>query len=1092
MAAKSIGRIVFWKLTVCRMARRVLLLTAAAYVLLLQASHAQTTSTIQGTVTDKQGLAVGGAQLQLSGDTIGTSRTTVSDTSGAYQFQNLPAGVYSLNVTHAGFDTKALKDLEVTINRTLTFNILLEVGRVDEVVNVSAEPPLLETNSSSSGSTILPQDINNMPINGRNYLDLLQLVPGAEINRQADANSDNATPILGERANNAGFLIDGLPNENELAGGAAAQFNQDTIAEFQVITTGYKAEFGHSSGGMVNVISKSGGNDLHGLASVYYRNNAFDSSDIPGQTAASSIPGQSEPPYLLRWDYDVAAGGAMVKDKAFWFASAENIHENQQLNFVPPPNTPQFLLNNEETFNEPTTDNETRVFGKFDQNLGPHHLTEEVNYTTAHVNSTNPLSLSTSLPSTRTNLGDRNLLLGFNDTVTFGDSGSPFILNLRGQYRGESTLTSAAHPQAGPDTRFNIFSSFTTNTLFGDLGNVTYGATFTPSNIDQKYGTFGANLAKTLGRVTLKFGWDFERTQVDGVEADVQQDQLFATESDYLQFGPVDSGFFLLATTGGLTPQANDIKLRNNYNGLWGQGDWKVTRTLTANLGVRWDYDSEFNKKDNFSPRIGFAWSVNPKTVVRGSFGYFYDHFRLGLARDVPGFGGANIQLSQPLSFPRLFFGVPTWAPALFGVCASTSETDAQLVTQPGFCIPPGALGPTFPGEPAQFGIDHLNKVVAAGNAPIPANAVVNLGNVQQLSGLTPAAFLTGADTAIGRPPGFWFWGPFGALSFNVNQPGNYPVTIAPGFATPYTRSETLGIQHQFGNDWVISLDYYHKDIEDILGVRETNIPFGDRITNVPSIPTPINGYGPWYRGTYNAGILSFEKRISKRYTFGGSYALVNESDDALNSNLGTSSLSASSGSYPTDSFVGIPPVVTDPGTGTCAPKTNATASFIACNGNFVPKAGVFYNGPALDSGPSDLALRHTFEIHGLVNLPWGIQVSSLFRAQSGFPYTESALAPIDQDGNGSFDGRDLRTGRNAFNAPAFVNMDMRVAKTWVIRERFRLQGLFEFFNLFNNANAAAIQNQQGLVNSSGAPTFGTISEWLPGRQGQIALKLEF
>jgi len=187
------------------MARRVLLLTAAACVLLLQASHAQTTSTIQGTVTDKQGLAVGGAQLQLSGDTIGTSRTTVSDTSGAYQFQNLPAGVYSLNVTHAGFDTKALKDLEVTINRTLTFNILLEVGRVDEVVNVSAEPPLLETNSSSSGSTILPQDINNMPINGRNYLDLLQLVPGAEINRQADANSDNATPILGERANNAGF-----------------------------------------------------------------------------------------------------------------------------------------------------------------------------------------------------------------------------------------------------------------------------------------------------------------------------------------------------------------------------------------------------------------------------------------------------------------------------------------------------------------------------------------------------------------------------------------------------------------------------------------------------------------------------------------------------------------------------------------------------------------------------------------------------------------------------------------------------------------------------------------------------------------------
>ena len=1071
-----------------RMARRILMLTASAILFMLPASQAQITSTLQGAVTDKQGLAVSGAQLQLSSDVLGTSRTTVSEGNGAYQFPNLPAGVYALSVTHAGFATSSFKDLNVTLNRVLTLNVQMEVGTVGEVVKVSADLPLLETSSSSSGSTVLPQDIANMPINGRNYLDLLQLVPGVGIYRQADANSDNATPILGERANNTGFLIDGLPNENELAGGAAAQFNQDTIAEFQVITTGYKAEFGHSSGGMVNVISKSGGNDLHGLASVYHRNNAFDGSDIPGQTAATSIPGQSEPPYLLRWDYDAAAGGAMVKDRAFWFASAENIHENQQLNFVPPPNTPQFLLNNEESFNEPTTDNETRVFGKFDQNLGAHHLTEEVNYTNAHVNSTNPLSLSTSLPSTRTNLGDRNLLLGFSDTVTFGDSGSPFILNLRGQYRGESTLTSAAHPQAGPDTRFNIFSNFTTDTLFGDLGNVTYGATFTPSTIDQKYGTFGANLTKSVGRNTFKFGWDFERTQVNGVEADVQQDQLFATESDYLQFGPIDAGFFLLATTGGLTPQANDIRIRNNNDGLWVQDDLKITRTLTANMGLRWDYDSAFKIATNVSPRIGFAWSVTPRTVVRGSFGYFYDHFRLGLARDIPGFGGADIQLSQPLSFPRLFYGVPTFAPALFGLCTSTSETDAQLLTQPGFCIPPGALGPSSPGIPAQFGIDHLNNI---GTTPIPANTPVNMGNVQQVSGLSPSAFLTAADAATGMPSNFWFWGPFGALSFNVNQPGDYPVTIDPSFATPYTRSETLGVQHQFGNDWVVSLDYYHKDIENILGVRETNIPFADRITNVPSV-TPINGYGPWYRGTYNAGILSFEKRISKRYAFGGSYALVNESDDALNSNLGTNSLSAASGSYPTDSFVGTPPVVTDPGTGTCAPKTNATASFIACNGNFVPKAGVFYNGPALDSGPSDLALRHTFEIHGLVNLPWGIQLSSLFRAQSGFPYTESALAPIDQDGNGSFDGRDLRTGRNAFNAPVFVDADLRLAKTWVIRERFRLEGLFEFFNLFNNANAAAIQNQQGLVNSSGAPTFGTVSEWLPGRQGQIGLKLEF
>ncbi|HLW43334.1 MAG TPA: carboxypeptidase-like regulatory domain-containing protein, partial [Candidatus Acidoferrales bacterium] len=185
MVGESFRRIVFGSLTSSRKACGLLLFTAAAWMLWLPVSRAQTTSTIQGTVSDKQGLAVSGAQLQLSGDTLGTSRTTVSDAAGAYQFQNLPAGVYTLTVTHAGFATNTLKDLDVTLNRTLTFNLQLEVGRVDEVVNVSAELPLLETNSSSTGSTILPQDIGNMPINGRNYLDLLQLVPGVAINRQA-------------------------------------------------------------------------------------------------------------------------------------------------------------------------------------------------------------------------------------------------------------------------------------------------------------------------------------------------------------------------------------------------------------------------------------------------------------------------------------------------------------------------------------------------------------------------------------------------------------------------------------------------------------------------------------------------------------------------------------------------------------------------------------------------------------------------------------------------------------------------------------------------------------------------------------------
>jgi len=1054
-----------------RMLRR-MALSAAALMMIMPAAHTQTTSTIEGTVTDHQGLAVAGAQVKITGSTLAIEKTVTTDGNGAYQITTLPAGLYTLTASRAGFATEIFKDLEITVNRTLKFNVSLEVGTVEQRVEVAAELPLLETTSSSTGSTILPQDIGNMPINGRNYLDLLQLVPGVAIYRQADLNSDNATPILGERANNTGFLIDGLPNQNELSGGASAQFNQDTIAEFQVITTGYKAEFGHASGGVVNVITKSGGNDPHGLASVYNRNNVFDTSDIP----------KTSVPYLLRWDYDLAGGGAMVKDKAFWFASAEGIHENRELNFVTPPNTPAFLIASEETYAEPTTDREVRLFTKFDQVLGNHHITEQMNYTNVHVNSTNPLSLSTALPSTRTNLGDRNLLLGFSDIVTFGSSGSPFILNLHGQYRDEPTLASPAHPQAGPNTLFNIFSSYTTGDIFGDLGQPSYGALFTPSTIDQKYGTFGTSLAKTIQNHTLKFGWDYERTHVDGVEANAQQDQLFATVADYEEFGPINSGFFLLYTVGGETPQANDIKLRNNYDGLWIQDDWKILHNLTLNAGLRWDYDSAFNKATNFSPRIGFAWSVTPKTVVRGSFGIFYDHFRLGLVRDVPGFGGADLQEIQPLSYPRLFYGVPTIAPVLFGLCLSQTQTDAQLAAENAACPYDGVFVP--PNTPI-YGVDHLNNVVAAGHAPIPANSVVNMSNIQQLSGLSSSAYLAAASASIGEPSNFLFWGPYGALSYLVIQPSSYPVTVSPGFATPYTKSYTLGVQRQITNDLMIAVDYYHKDIENILGVRQTNLAFVSRIANNSTVPF-VNGFGPWYAGTYDAGILSFEKRLSHRFTVGGSYAYVSENDDALSSNLGTGAVGGGN-NYPTDSFVGVPPVVTDPGSGTCKGGTNATASFFACNGNYVPKAGVYYNGAKLDDGPSDFAIRNTFEAHGLIQLPWKIQFSNIFRAQSGFHYTAQAVQPIDQDGNGNFGPRDLKTGRNAYSAPVFVNMDMRFAKTWVVHEHYKIQGLFEFFNILNNANAAAIQSQMSIP-----ATFGTVSQWLPGREGQVGLKLEF
>jgi hypothetical protein len=133
--------------------------------------------------------------------------------------------------------------------------------------------------------------------------------------------------------------------------------------------------------------------------------------------------------------------------------------------------------------------------------------------------------------------------------------------------------------------------------------------------------------------------------------------------------------------------------------------------------------------------------------------------------------------------------------------------------------------------------------------------------------------------------------------------------------------------------------------------------------------------------------------------------------------------------------------------------------------------------------------LHHVLEAHGTVQLPWKFEFSSLFRVQSGFPYTQTSQNPVDEDGNGNFGSRDLKTGRNAFVSPHFINMDIRFARTFAIAERLKVQALFEFFNIFNSSNPAAVQALQGGV--AGQP-FGSVAQRLPGREGQIGLRITF
>ena len=1053
------------------------------------ASAQTTTSTIEGTVTDANGAVVAGATVKASGTTLAAERTATTDAEGFYRLVALPAGMYTITISQAGF-AASTSNIELTLNRAATFDVQLQVGSGTAQVDVTNELPLLEPNAASTGQTITPRQIVELPVNGRDYLDLLQLVPGVAVNRQADPTGDKATPVLGERGGNNNFFIDGQPNKDTVNGGPAAQFNQETIAEFQVLTTGYKAEFGQASGAIINVITKSGGNGFHGVGSLFFRDNKFNSSNSLDPLKKDALP-------LRRFDYSLAGGGPIIKDKVFFFGSSERITENRQLDFTytdtKNAQVNQLLRNQEAPFDTPSRSFETRNFFKLNEQFKGHQLTQEVNYTNGRVGKFLPLSSADSLPSARNDSGARRLLLAFSDTVLLGDQGNPYILTLRLAFRGEKSDVFPSQSVLGGATNFNPYNTatctFANCLVLGNLPTVAFGNGRTASNLNQKYTSFNPILNKRFGDHDLKFGLNFLRTQADGVDARLLQNQLFAATGDFATFGAASAGIRLLANAGGLTPAADELHLKNNYTALFVQDDWKIRDNVSVNLGLRWDYDSQFARKKNFAPRLGVAWSVTPKTVVRANLGVYYDQFRLGLARNVAGFGGTDQRVVQSLIFPRLFYGSPSFISSIAvlsglpGGCFSNgllgNLTDAQI-TAAGTTCP---LAPSLP----LIGVDRLNRVVAAGRSPIPANTVVTVANVQALTGLSPQQYADQASVAIGQPVGYFVFGSSGFLS-NVIIPAQLrPTIIDSSFKVPHTLGFNVGVQRELTKDIVIEADYFHREIRNILGVRTSNLPFEARVLGrrftAPFTTGPIRTFGSFYEGKYDALILNFNKRFSRRYQIGANYTFAKATDNSLGVD-----------SNPSDSFIGIVPLVTDPGTAAtptvpaCPSRNNQSGSFTACNGRFVAQAGKFLNGLDLDKGPSDLAVKHIFQINGLVQLPYQFQISGIFRAQSGFHFSQTSATLADPDGDGSINGIDTNAGRNAFTAPAFVNLDMRIAKRFDITERVKAQFFFEFFNVFNHKNSAAVNRLQSVTN----PPFGQSLQVLPGREGQFGFRLEF
>ena len=264
------------------------------------AAFAQAVSgTILGTVTDSTGAVVANAKVTIVNEGTGLTRTVTADSNGEYTAPALPTGHYTITSEMTGFKTVALSNIEVGVDQRVRINIKHEVGAMTESVSVQAETPLLQTSSSELGTTVTNQQIEALPLNGRNFVNLTRTIPGV-LRGIPGANIDGAGSLAwrasasfsanGQRPRDNNYMLDGVDNNETWLQTVVIFPSVDALDEFKMQTSTYSAEFGRSLGGVVNLQIKSGTNNLRGSGFEFHRNDAFDANNFFNNRAGRAKP----------------------------------------------------------------------------------------------------------------------------------------------------------------------------------------------------------------------------------------------------------------------------------------------------------------------------------------------------------------------------------------------------------------------------------------------------------------------------------------------------------------------------------------------------------------------------------------------------------------------------------------------------------------------------------------------------------------------------------------------------------------------------------------------------------------------------------
>jgi hypothetical protein len=929
----------------------------------------QTTGNITGRIVDAQGAAVPGVTVTGKSTQTGFVRTDVSDGEGIYRLTALPIGVYEVNAELSGFSTYNRKDVTVNVAQTTDLNIDMKLAGLTETVSVVAEVPLVRRSDSSVGGIVDLAKIESMPLNGRQFANLAATIPGVGLGFHSDPTKTTqySPQIAGGNGRNVNYQIDGGDNNDDTVGGLLQLFPLEAIQEFNFITQRYKAEYGRSNGGVMNIVTKSGTNQMKGSWFTSVRDKSMNAKT---ETEILNKVGKQE---YKRYQYGGSFGGPIVQNKAHFFAAAERTQQDTMQAVT----TLGLFPNLEGVF--PTPSRENLFTGKVSANL-----TNSQYMSVRYGRNTNSQVYG---PGTR--LVPEN----------WGDSTNGFnSINLNHNW-----------VLAGSKLNEFIFQ-------YADFANHIVGRTGAPQQTFPNGVAIGynTNTPQTTEQHKFQFRDDFSwhATGMGGLGHDfkaglnyINEPRLYVTFSSgstdyaYSHLTNDINGPISLVTRMKAGASAN---LPMKQYGTYFQDDWRVTSRMTVNAGLRYDYVSgflidqskipnyvaltaaaaagrfngvtgfdEFGKKaqedkNNIQPRIGVVYDLrgNSKDVVRAGWGIYYDY----------GFTNANIL------FPGL---------------------SAQ-----------GGSGVIFTATNSA-GIRNPDGSFFTASQPV--------SNIASLNEVNPN-------------------GPF--YSTNV---------AAPQIRQPWTSQSSVGWSHELTHSTVLDVDYVHAAGHD-LGVRwplNTRIPptlirrYQDLNLN-PANPTMNMSIGSSQYDGANFGVrrrLDRHVQLNVWYTLAKATGRGGQAVDELTTNL----------------------------------VQDATQ----------PLADV-QSGPAARTDA-----RHKVALSALIQAPWGITVSPVYRYRSRLPMHTWYGYDANADGvsNDIYPTAFQYTGINAAGVPSYKEIgecktvncgrgaplsqfNLRVAKAIHIGPRLTAELTADVFNVTNAINPVF---NVGAV-SSGAFYTGTLA----------------